>query len=127
MRSEIQQYMGRCKFFTGIQNEACEKGINYRKLVGGDYRGWARKIPCTDGFDSDEKADCASREFPTKTEAEEHEIVVEAHIAKVLKALINGECPICHKSTKQRQVGNCVYGTCGHRLYQGTVNPEFAE
>lgn len=36
-----------------------------------------------------------------------------------------GRCPHCHKKSKQRQVGHCVYGSCGHRLFQGKADSRY--
>ena len=126
MKKQVKQYMKRCKHFTGIQNDTCGANVNYRELVGGPDLGWARKIPCTNSFESEEKAICGLREYPTREEAEAHEAEVEQAINLFLDELKSGHCPYCHKVVAQQQVGSCVYGTCGHRLYQGQVNPKFA-
>jgi hypothetical protein len=36
-------------------------------------------------------------------------------------AIENSICPTCKKQVVKRQVGRCVYGDCGHRLYQGRL------
>jgi hypothetical protein len=49
-------------------------------------------------------------------------------IAEFISCIAESRCPHCKKQVTQRQVGHCVYGVeCGHRMYQGTVNPKFAE
>lgn len=30
-------------------------------------------------------------------------------------------CPHCHKEITAHQTGHCVYGSCGHRLFQGKL------
>lgn len=43
-------------------------------------------------------------------------------ILKKLRATVEGSmCQICNKEVKKVQVGRCVYGNCGHRLYQGKI------
>jgi hypothetical protein len=36
----------RCKYFTGLVNESCKVGVNYRKLVGGEDFGWMKMAAC---------------------------------------------------------------------------------
>jgi hypothetical protein len=42
-------------------------------------------------------------------------------IQEYFEAIRRGECPLCKKVVKMKQVGKCVYGSCGHRLYQGKL------
>jgi hypothetical protein len=37
---------GDCIHFTGIMDECCKAGINYRHHVGGPRNGWACRLPC---------------------------------------------------------------------------------
>ena len=37
---------GYCKHFTGIMDDECEKGINYRAMCPGPSMGWATRLPC---------------------------------------------------------------------------------
>jgi hypothetical protein len=58
--------------------------------------------------------------FNELTESEELEY---QKILKKLRATVEGNiCPDCNKEVKKVQVGRCVYGVCGHRLYQGTIS-----
>ena len=43
---------GICKYFNGIQYVECKKGVNCRKLVGGDDHGWAIRSPCFESHKS---------------------------------------------------------------------------
>lgn len=53
------------------------------------------------------------------TQQEEHEA---RELVKLLyDAIENSVCPTCKKKVIKRQVGRCVYGDCGHRLYQGRL------
>lgn len=36
-----------------------------------------------------------------------------------VKNLVRGECPFCRRRVRMVEVGCCVYGVCGHRLFQG--------
>lgn len=48
-----------------------------------------------------------------------------AEIEKAFDDLEHGRCPHCHKKCTQRQVGHCVYGSCGHRLFQGKADSRY--
>ncbi|TAL41997.1 MAG: hypothetical protein EPN91_09355 [Salinibacterium sp.] len=87
----VKDEMERCIHFTGIHNDACNAGVNYRALVGGEYVGWATAIPCT-GTRFRDKHDraivpCSLHTLPTLEAAEEtvtkHEETVAAVIAHV--------------------------------------------
>ena len=69
----LRDEMRRCIHFTGLQNEACAAGINYRQHVGGPDFGWAKKIPCLDGWFGNRQSPCvpcAKRETPTMEQAQ---------------------------------------------------------
>lgn len=51
----------------------------------------------------------------------------QAAITAWLHKILNSICPSCNKAITKEQVGNCVYGSCGHRLYQGQLKKEIAE
>lgn len=123
MKSIAEQYMNWCLHYEGIQNEFCKAGINIRQHVGGPDLGWGLRTPC---IKSNNVNTCPLVQFPTQEEAEKHAREVQQHINQTLSELSVGACPVCHKAVKQIQNGDCVYGTCGHRLYQGEVMPEFA-
>lgn len=53
----------------------------------------------------------------TPQEHQEARELVEA----LKDAIQNSICPTCQKKVVKRQVGRCVYGDCGHRLYQGRL------
>lgn len=48
-------------------------------------------------------------------------------IVNLTLRLLGSVCPTCKVKVRQQQIGRCVYGDCGHRLYQGKVNPEHAD
>lgn len=37
---------GNCIHWTGVQKEVCNKGVNYRELIGNEDNGWALRLPC---------------------------------------------------------------------------------
>jgi hypothetical protein len=119
----VTSTMNRCIHFNGIVNDSCNAGVRYKDLLG-DGVGWAAHMPCL--ADDRSKATCEKRQLPTREEAVIAEEEHERRIKQFLKDLSESICPICKQKVQQRQVGPCVYGTCGHRLYQGDVNPEFA-
>lgn len=120
----VRKEMNRCVHFTGIQHDECKVGVNYQSLLGsGD--GWAAHMPCL----ADDGATVVCEQRQLATEAEARQIVAEhdAAIADFLNEMAQGICSTCKVEVRQRQVGSCVYGACGHRLYQGKVNPKYAE
>lgn len=69
----ITSKMNRCVHFTGTRDEACEAGVNYRQLVGGDDFGWGTRLPClTDTFTpkNGDKVSCGQCRMTTREEAE---------------------------------------------------------
>lgn len=124
LQRRIQVEMNRCVHFNGVMNDECDASVNYHGLLGSGVGCFAH-MPCF----NDEAATviCNKVKFPSEQEArlavDEH----EKHIQEFVQQINNSICPTCKVQVKQRQVGPCVYGTCGHRLYQGKVNPEFAD
>jgi hypothetical protein len=113
-----EQHMNRCRYFTGIQNDKCEKGIAYlsvRDSSVSPYR-WPciKKEGCL--------TSCPSADFPTQEEAEAYQREADDHIKKYLADIKAKRCPICGDTGAPSQVGSCVYGACGHRWYQGTLS-----
>lgn len=121
---KVKQEMNRCIHFNGVQHNVCDADVNYHELLGSEVGCFAH-MPCF----NDEKSTvvCSKRQFYSREEAEKVVKDHEARLAEFIEQLNQSICPICKVQVKQRQVGRCVYGTCGHRLYQGTVMPEFAE
>ena len=118
-KSLAEQYKGWCKHFNGIQNDACKIGVSYASLVPEEF-GRARKLPC---FASTvNPVPCVSCVFPTDEEAAAYERESRRRIAEYMAAIAEGKCPVCKVTVEQRQVGHCVYGSCGHRLYQGRAH-----
>lgn len=93
LERRIQNHMHSCVHFTGIQHESCKAGVNYRTLVGGSDLGWARRLPCTEGWPEDqvrEAVPCDQCRRVTREEAEEKVKSADAsfeRIAKCLKAI----------------------------------------
>lgn len=121
---KVKQEMNRCIHFNGIMHSECKSGINYYELMGSDPECFAH-MPCFN--DEHSTVVCSKRQFLSREEAEKDVTESDARIAKFIEELNQSICSICKVQVKQRQVGRCVYGTCGHRLYQGTVTPEHAE
>lgn len=139
---------GTCKFYNGdYHNTHCEAGVAYRDVLTDPdvIEGSAYRKPCIDweewnrqhggkGFDNEvqrqnweRRGTCAKREEPSDKEIAAAEAEIKRRTAEFLNDLSDGRCPHCRQEVKQRQVGHCVYGVpCGHRMYQGKVNPKFA-
>ncbi len=119
-----RKFVAECRFFTGIQNVACEAGVQYRSVrdASGDgpFRWPCLTLtlsgrPCT--------TTCPKRSTWTAEEARAKAEESEAHTVEFLRKLGAGICPTCNATVeKKRQVDRCVYADpCGHRLYQGQV------
>lgn len=128
MKTHEEQIANRCRFFNGTQHEACEAGINYQSLTG-DGVGWGLKLPCflaplVVREEPVERATCEKASFPTMAEAKAEAEEALGRLRSTMEKIASGVCPYCDKSITLRQVGSCVYGSCGHRLYQGKVPRE---
>lgn len=111
----------RCKFFTGIMNDQCEKDVEYKQVRITPPDGGMYHWPCTDPA----LGNCPLRELPTSEE-------IEAEIAQIRAAVNNlvgfetratENCPHCGAHVDSlSQVGRCVYSApCGCRLWQGKI------
>lgn len=123
MQRRTREEMRRCVHFNGVMNAECNAGVNYHELLG-DGVGCFAHMPCFS--DEQSKVRCDKAEFLSESEARAKVDAHEIYIQEFIQQLNNSICPTCKVQVKQKQIGPCVYGTCGHRLYQGKVNPEFA-
>lgn len=123
MRRRTREEMHKCVHFNGTMNDECDAGINYHGLLGEGVGRFAH-MPCFS--DKQSTVACSKAQFLSESEARAKVDAHEVHIQEFIQQLNNSICPTCKVQVKQKQIGPCVYGTCGHRLYQGTVNPEFA-
>lgn len=115
-----EQIAGRCVHFTGTQHGACGAGVVYVDICGGDDPGWARRLPCLKNLYPDEpKASCSSAKFRTAEEAQAAADATFARLRARAEAIARGDRPDCGARITLRQIGPCVYGSCGHRLYHG--------
>lgn len=115
--------MRRCIHFNGVMNDECETGVNYHGLMGVGF-GCFKHMPC---LSDPEAVNCSKASFPSETEARAEVEAREVKIQEFVRQLNEGVCPTCKVKVRQQQIGRCVYGDCGHRLYQGKVNPEHAD
>lgn len=122
MKSLELQIMDSCKHFNGIQHEMCFRKVPYEQFR---KTGGALSLPCFQ--DELNGAGCDKAEWWTLQEAEKQAEESRQAVEKYISAIAEGKCPQCDKRVLHKQVGHCVYGSCGHRLYQGTVSPEFAQ
>lgn len=109
----------KCRHFTGIQHDECEAGVNYISVRDSNLPLDAGRFPCFG-----KGGVCAKYERRTPEEIAE----TESKILDAIKHLFDFEsrvsdaCPHCGRQvTELRQVGRCVYTSCGCRLWQGTI------
>lgn len=98
----------RCYHFTGITNDTCEIGLNYKEITGGGT-GWGAKIPCCINSLSKDPVTCDKFRERTAEELKEEEktfknefngvMVARAHIVKMIEQhkVSRGKtkCPVC--------------------------------
>lgn len=112
-----EQHNDKCLHFTGIHKKVCDKGVDYQSV-----RGESREplpFPCFRS--SGDSGLCKLADFPSWEESLSYEKRAEEIIIEYLKTVEEGKCPVCKKKVKKTQVGPCVCGSCGHRMYQGKV------
>lgn len=100
----------RCKHFTGIGEDACRAGVNYRSLVGGSDFGWALRIPCTTTKRSENQVPCEKHDRMTAEEIAAEDEKFERAFQRTtgaysaIKAIVGDrrgvsgtiDCPGCH-------------------------------
>jgi hypothetical protein len=114
-----------CRHYNGLNNDACEKGIDYKTVRDdsgdGMYRwpclGAANWRPCN--------TTCAHFELYTKEELEAQDREVAAIIEQLTKfdRRESEDCPHCKQHVERlEKVGRCVYARpCNCRVWQGTI------
>jgi hypothetical protein len=120
-----KQIANGCRHFNGIQNKACEAGIPYKQFLYQNYP----IFPCRVRDDGTFSGACSAFAWSTPEEIEAEEKATSEAVAAYFTALSAGLCPVCGQAvTDKRQVGRCVYGEpCGHRLYQGKLDPNMSD
>ena len=108
-----------CIHFTGIQNEKCAAGVEYKSVRDSSGPGMAR-WPCLTLNCKPAITECARREFPTPEQIEQWEREILAVTERMVKDAAEGRCIHCHEPIDVREhVGRCVYAKpCGHRQGQ---------
>lgn len=120
-----EQIANRCRHFNGTLHEVCKAGVNYQSLTGFEP-GWGLKLPCflvpyVKPKEPVVRAECRNVSFPTIEEAEAEEAETLGRLQSRMASIAAWVCPDCEKPVEMRQVGSCVYGSCGHRMYQGKL------
>lgn len=108
-----------CRHFNGIQYTYCRAEVKYADVRNEAERPY--RLPC-----HGEQAVCSCEKYDPRTPEEIAETEREFQAAlKHIDAFAEHEsdtCPHCGQQvTALRQVGRCVYTSCGCRLWQGTV------
>ena len=116
-----QQIGNKCRHFNGIMNETCKAGVRYKEVR--DSASHPYRWPCFQDNGCSER--CSSVSYYTPDEVAARVAESKAALDAFLSKLNNNICPECDQPlTYKRQVGRCVYGSCGHRLYQGRLTDE---
>ena len=124
----IGREMDGCVHFAGLMTItgpgewepviACRAGVEYAKVKipkdGGGFWFPCHKSRCG-------PSTCASAKFPSRDEAEAEWLAMKARLRARSDAIARSECPDHKIKITLRQVGACVYGSCGCRLYQGKL------
>jgi hypothetical protein len=104
----------------GMCHGLCQKGVVF-STVKVNQEGKPTTFPC---FDVSAQSACALAEYQTPEQVAEEDARVVEFINK-LKAFMARETDVCLFCGKQvtslQQVGRCIYGSCGCRMWQGKV------
>jgi hypothetical protein len=99
-------------------NKVCKRGVTMKETVSD------KDAPCW----TDEVKTCQFAEYPTPEQIAER----EKRLAEKLEGMgkfMQHKTDICFHCGKQvlslRQVGRCVYGSCGCRMWQGRIPKEW--
>lgn len=111
-----------CVNYNGRINASCLAGVAYAGVEAPNAgQGLAARLPCFETLAS-LQIHCNERRFLTPAERRRREDEVARELNRWSDDLKAGRCPNCGTGDiTQRQVGRCVYGSCGCRLYQGTL------
>ena len=116
-----QQIGNKCRHFNGIMNDTCKAGIRYKDVR--DSTSHPYRWPCF--RDEADGLSCSAVSYYTPDEVAAQVAESKAALNAFLSKLNNNICPHCDTPlTYKRQVGRCVYGSCGCRLYQGKLTEE---
>ncbi len=101
-----------CKYFTGIQNDVCNKGIKYSSLETSGIIRYPCCISCREP-ENTERAKCPHCEYPTQEELEREEAETNIELDNIIKTravileYMQGKtgtaqikCPICGNSLR---------------------------
>ena len=98
--------------------KVCKKGIEYASFAN------KREMPCWD----DAVGGCPLAEYPTPEQIAERNAWIAQRMDGMIKFMTH-ETDICFHCGKHvtslRKVGRCVYGSCGCRMWQGTIPVEW--
>lgn len=105
---------GDCIHFTGIMDECCKVGINYRHHVGGPHNGWACRLPCRPSghfTKPDQIVPCAQAEPISAEEAVRLNAEDDAEVAEFLERLRFVQPLVEALRVEYRATGNAISRT----------------
>jgi hypothetical protein len=102
-----------CVHFTGVGDKTCKAGVAYKDMWDAN-----RNLPCI--LASGAKKVCRHLLAPTQEQIDLYEKQISEMLAQFFGDMKSGTCPHCRKKLEwEKQIGRCVYGSCGCRLWQG--------
>jgi hypothetical protein len=112
-----------CIHFTGIQNDTCKVGVNYRELAGKPDHGMALRLPCISLAlgEKAEKVTCAKQHRETEPEAAAREAAADAAVERVISVL-----PIISAFKRTVPKGRGHAGTIECPVCNGTLHVTIA-
>lgn len=93
MKTLHQQIACHCKHFNGLQNSACDAGVQYDSVKDESRKGFGR-WPC---WREGEELTCEKRKFLTPEEVEAEVQEIEAATIRLTKGMV-----ACREDAKQR-------------------------
>lgn len=117
-----------CRHYTDLTNldANCGAGVKYRDIAA-KCAGRIVALPC---FNASEHSQCPLYEPHTDEELAAQKAAINATIARFndFEVRKTDACPHCGTTiVSLQQVGRCVYGSCGCRIWQGTIPPAWKD
>lgn len=105
-------------------NTTCKAGVVMKDTLEKEFVNGRKNAPCW----TDEVKTCELAQYPTPEQIAEREKWLNERLDMIRKFTVR-ETDVCFhcgkKVSKLRQVGRCVYGSCGCRMWQGKIPKEW--
>ena len=114
-----------CNHYNGLNNEKCRNGVRYAEI-----RPALRELDSYRCLNPKAKMQCLGHELRTQEEIDRNNQYAADYLIKsnLLWTRDGDECPVCgQKVTSGKQIGRCVYASCGCRMGQGKLHKNWLQ